>query len=57
MNKNGPIALCFNALVILFTLAPILVVCVIAFTPKHPDHERAGILAALVQGGVRTPTS
>jgi putative spermidine/putrescine transport system permease protein len=36
MNKNGPIALCFNALVILFTLAPILVVCVIAFTPKTP---------------------
>ncbi|WP_039790459.1 ABC transporter permease [Herbaspirillum huttiense] len=35
MNKNGPIALCFNALVILFTLAPILVVCVIAFTPEN----------------------
>ncbi|WP_034299204.1 ABC transporter permease [Herbaspirillum sp. RV1423] len=35
MNKNGPIALLFNALVISFMLAPILVVCVIAFTPEN----------------------
>jgi putative spermidine/putrescine transport system permease protein len=35
MNKNGPIALLFNALVIGFMLAPILVVCVIAFTPEN----------------------
>ena len=35
MTKNGPIALFFNALVISFMLAPILVVCVIAFTPEN----------------------
>lgn len=35
MNKNGPLALLFNALVIGFMLAPILVVCVIAFTPEN----------------------
>ncbi|WDZ94126.1 ABC transporter permease [Herbaspirillum sp. WKF16] len=35
MNKNGPAALLFNALVIGFMLAPILVVCVIAFTPEN----------------------
>ncbi|MFL9877175.1 ABC transporter permease [Herbaspirillum rhizosphaerae] len=35
MTKNGPIALLFNALVISFMLAPILVVCVIAFTPEN----------------------
>ncbi|WP_420997139.1 ABC transporter permease [Cupriavidus sp. 30B13] len=33
MNKNGPLALCFNALVIAFTVAPLLVVCLVAFTP------------------------
>lgn len=35
MQKNGPLALLFNALVISFMLAPILVVCVIAFTPEN----------------------
>jgi putative spermidine/putrescine transport system permease protein len=35
MNKNGPLALIFNALVISFMLAPIAVVCVIAFTPEN----------------------
>ncbi|EJN02839.1 ABC transporter permease [Herbaspirillum sp. YR522] len=35
MNKNGPLALLFNALVIGFMLAPIAVVCVIAFTPEN----------------------
>ncbi len=31
--KNGPIALGFNFLVIAFILAPLLIVCVVAFTP------------------------
>jgi putative spermidine/putrescine transport system permease protein len=35
MNKNGPIALAFNALVITFMLAPLVVVCVVAFTPEN----------------------
>ena len=35
MHKNGPIALAFNALVIAFMLAPLLVVCIVAFTPHN----------------------
>ena len=35
MRKNGPIALAFNALVIVFMLAPLLVVCIVAFTPEN----------------------
>jgi len=35
MSKNGPIALAFNALVIAFMLAPLVVVCVVAFTPEN----------------------
>jgi putative spermidine/putrescine transport system permease protein len=35
MSKNGPIALAFNALVIAFMLAPLLIVCVVAFTPEN----------------------
>ena len=35
MQKNGPIALIFNALVITFMLAPLLIVCVVAFTPEN----------------------
>ena len=35
MNRNGPIALAFNALVIVFMLAPLVVVCVVAFTPEN----------------------
>lgn len=34
MKKNGPIALAFNALVVIFTLAPLVVVCLVAFTPE-----------------------
>ncbi len=33
MNRNGPLALLFNALFLAFLLAPILVVCAVAFTP------------------------
>lgn len=33
MNKNGLFALGFNALVVLFVLAPLVVVCLVAFTP------------------------
>jgi len=35
MSKNGPIALAFNALVIAFMLAPLVIVCVVAFTPHN----------------------
>lgn len=35
MQKNGPLALIFNALVITFMLAPLLIVCVVAFTPGN----------------------
>lgn len=33
MSRNGPLALAFHALVIAFVLAPILIVCAVAFTP------------------------
>ncbi|MES2941994.1 MAG: ABC transporter permease [Pseudomonadota bacterium] len=35
MQKNGPLALIFNALVISFMLAPLIIVCVVAFTPEN----------------------
>ena len=35
MSRNGPIALAFNALVIVFMLAPLAVVCIVAFTPEN----------------------
>jgi putative spermidine/putrescine transport system permease protein len=35
MNRNGPIAKLFNALVIGFMLAPLLIVCLVAFTPEN----------------------
>jgi putative spermidine/putrescine transport system permease protein len=35
MAKNGPLALAFNALVISFMLAPLLIVCLVAFTPEN----------------------
>jgi len=34
MNRNGPIALAFHVLFITFILAPIVIVCVVAFTPE-----------------------
>jgi putative spermidine/putrescine transport system permease protein len=34
MSRNGPIALAFHALFIAFILAPIVIVCVVAFTPE-----------------------
>ena len=41
-GKNGPLALLFNALVVSFMLAPLLIVCVVAFTPENtltlPSH-------------------
>ena len=33
MNRNGPLALVFHALFVLFMVAPIAIVCVVAFTP------------------------
>jgi len=35
MQKNGPFALLFNALVITFMLAPLVIVCIVAFTPSE----------------------
>ncbi|MGN5354780.1 ABC transporter permease [Ralstonia sp. L16] len=35
MQKNGPLALVFNALVITFMLAPLVIVCIVAFTPEE----------------------
>jgi putative spermidine/putrescine transport system permease protein len=34
MSRNGPIALLFHTLFVIFMLAPILVVCFVAFTPE-----------------------
>jgi putative spermidine/putrescine transport system permease protein len=34
VTRNGPLALVFHALFITFILAPILIVCVVAFTPE-----------------------
>ena len=34
MQKNGPIALAFNFLVVAFVLAPLVIVCLVAFTPE-----------------------
>ncbi|WP_247879186.1 hypothetical protein [Azospirillum brasilense] len=34
MNRNGPVALVFHTLFLAFLLAPILVVCVVAFTSQ-----------------------
>ncbi|EIC84313.1 binding-protein-dependent transport systems inner membrane component [Serratia sp. M24T3] len=33
MPKNGPLALAFNALVVAFMLAPLVIICIMAFTP------------------------
>ena len=34
MQKNGPLALSFHTVVTLFMLAPLIIVCLVAFTPK-----------------------
>ncbi|MDQ2137153.1 ABC transporter permease [Alcaligenaceae bacterium C4P045] len=34
MLKNGPFALAFNAFVVAFVLAPLVIVCLVAFTPE-----------------------
>jgi putative spermidine/putrescine transport system permease protein len=34
MNRNGPLALLFHTLFVIFTLAPLVVVCLVAFTPE-----------------------
>jgi len=34
MNRNGPLALAFHTLFVVFILAPILIVCLVAFTPE-----------------------
>jgi len=35
MHKNGPIALIFHGLVVAFVLAPLVVICLVAFTPEN----------------------
>ena len=35
MQRNGPLALAFNAVVVAFMLAPLVIVCVVAFTPEN----------------------
>jgi putative spermidine/putrescine transport system permease protein len=35
MSRNGPLALTFHALVVIFMLAPLVVVCLVAFTPEN----------------------
>lgn len=35
MQKNGPIALLFHTLVIIFMLAPMVIICLVAFTPEN----------------------
>ena len=35
MQKNGPLALLFHALVVGFVLAPLVVICLVAFTPEN----------------------
>lgn len=34
MSRNGPLALAYHTLFIAFTLAPIVIVCIVAFTPE-----------------------
>ena len=44
MRKNGPLALTFHSFVILFVLAPLVIVILVAFTPDEtltlPTHGR-----------------
>lgn len=35
MQQNGPVALFFHSLVVAFVLAPLLVICLVAFTPEN----------------------
>lgn len=35
MSRNGPLALAFNALVVAFMMAPLAIVCIVAFTPEN----------------------
>ena len=35
MQKNGPLALVFHSLVVAFVLAPLLIICLVAFTPEN----------------------
>ncbi|KJV09785.1 ABC transporter permease [Elstera litoralis] len=35
MQKNGPIALLFHTLVVIFMLAPLAIICLVAFTPEN----------------------
>ncbi|MBP2301191.1 ABC transporter permease [Azospirillum picis] len=35
MTRNGPIALIFHTLVVIFMLAPLVIVCLVAFTPEN----------------------
>ena len=51
MSRNGPLALVFHALFVIFMLAPILVVCLVAFTPEgYLSLPTDRLVAALVHG-------
>jgi putative spermidine/putrescine transport system permease protein len=52
MVKNGPFALFFHTLIVIFMLAPMVVVCLVAFTPENTlSVERS--FASLVPGSFR----
>src|SRR5215470_9464236 len=34
MRRNGPVAIAFHSLIVVFMLSPIVVVCLVAFTPE-----------------------
>ena len=42
MTRNGPVALIFHTLVVIFMMAPLAIVCLVAFTPENtlslPTH-------------------
>jgi putative spermidine/putrescine transport system permease protein len=35
LNRNSPLALAFHSMVVLFMLAPLVIVCLVAFTPEN----------------------
>jgi putative spermidine/putrescine transport system permease protein len=35
MQNNGPVAILFHTLVVVFMLAPLVVICLVAFTPAN----------------------
>ena len=52
MSRNGPIALAYHALFVTFMLAPILVVCFVAFTPEGYLSFPTDTLPSPGRGGI-----